>query len=219
VPNIANYIVNTEPFNARLKLKGYAIGNACWGGNETKVNCNGPNHAQMMSDIYWGKGLTSKNNYEEIQKTCDWPPNDLNTGPDSFEPSPACEKLLETQSRQVGPHNIYNIYDNCPRGRAFVKRTGLSMYDINQAHQVELNSGGAVSAVEHLSSKHEVPLELLFGDEKIDVSTPGNTGGGYPWSCGASIPCLRAGAGTSCLRSQRFHNLAHASIVPHDGPR
>ena len=29
-----------------------------------------------------------------------------------------------------------------------------SRYDINQAHQAELNSGGAVSAVEHLRSKH-----------------------------------------------------------------
>eukprot|EP01052_Picozoa_sp_SAG31_P051614 SAG31_NODE_12339_length_949_cov_0.807059_1_plen_238_part_10 len=66
VPNIAHYIINTEPFASRLPLKGYAIGNACWGGNETKVNCNGPNHAQMMSDIYFGKGLTSKENYEAI---------------------------------------------------------------------------------------------------------------------------------------------------------
>ena len=51
VPNIAHYILNNEPFNSNINLKGFAIGNACWGGNETKVNCNGPNHAQMMSDI------------------------------------------------------------------------------------------------------------------------------------------------------------------------
>eukprot|EP01051_Picozoa_sp_SAG22_P010461 SAG22_NODE_944_length_6390_cov_3.189795_5_plen_147_part_00 len=124
MPNIANYIINTEPFATRLPLKGYAIGNACWGGNKTKVSCNGPNHAQMMSDIYFGKGLSSKENYEKIQKVCDWPPNDLNTGPDSFEPSMACELLLSKQTAEAGPHNIYNIYDNCPRSRTFLEKTG-----------------------------------------------------------------------------------------------
>ena len=88
----------------------------------------------------------------------------------------------------MGPHNIYNIYDNCPRGRAFLQRTGLTMYDINQAHQAELDSGGAVLALDHLRKKHALPLQLLLGDEHADVATPGNTGGGYPWSCGAQ-PC------------------------------
>lgn len=37
VPNIAHYILNTEPFTSRLKLKGIALGNACWGGNATLV--------------------------------------------------------------------------------------------------------------------------------------------------------------------------------------
>jgi len=35
---------------------------------------------------------------------------------DDFEPSEECEKLLGQQSQEAGPHNIYNIYDNCPRG-------------------------------------------------------------------------------------------------------
>ena len=50
------------------------------GGNATKVNCNGPNHAQMMSDIYFGKALSSKELYKQIQETCSWPADDLDTG-------------------------------------------------------------------------------------------------------------------------------------------
>jgi carboxypeptidase C (cathepsin A) len=42
VPNIAHYILKNEPFTTGINLKGFAIGNACWGGNATKVNCNGP---------------------------------------------------------------------------------------------------------------------------------------------------------------------------------
>lgn len=192
VPNIANYITSTEPFSQRINLKGYAIGNACWGGNATKVSCNGPNHAQMMSDIYFGKGLSSKENYEQIQTTCAWPPNDLRTGGPSFEPSPACETLLSQQSKEAGPHNIYNIYDNCPRGRAFLKRTGLTTFDLNKALQNELNTGGAESPVDFLLRQHEnLTLDGLLGATATDeqqlqlrTGTPINTGGGYPWSCG-----------------------------------
>ena len=54
--------------------------------------------------------------------------------------------------------NVYNIYDNCPRGRAFLKRSGLSKYDLNQALQHELNTGGvgANSALAYLQDKHQV---------------------------------------------------------------
>ena len=41
VPNIAHYILNNEPFTSSIKLTGIAIGNACWGGNATHVECNG----------------------------------------------------------------------------------------------------------------------------------------------------------------------------------
>ena len=41
MPNIAHYILNNEPFTSSIKLTGIAIGNACWGGNATHVECNG----------------------------------------------------------------------------------------------------------------------------------------------------------------------------------
>eukprot|EP00729_Bicosta_minor_P015334 gene15334-21959_t len=40
LPNIAHFILNTEPFHSKINLKGMALGNACWGGNATHVECN-----------------------------------------------------------------------------------------------------------------------------------------------------------------------------------
>lgn len=95
VPNIAHFILNNEPFSTSLNLKGLALGNACWGGNATHVNCNGENAKQHMAEIYHGKGLSSETNYADIQSKCDFP----NISPD-------CEEALRKQSEQVGPHNI-----------------------------------------------------------------------------------------------------------------
>ena len=49
LPNIAHFILNTEPFHSKINLKGMALGNACWGGNATHVECNGPNSRQNMA--------------------------------------------------------------------------------------------------------------------------------------------------------------------------
>ena len=48
MPNIAHYILNTEPFTSSIKLTGIAIGNACWGGNATHVECNGTVHCSAL---------------------------------------------------------------------------------------------------------------------------------------------------------------------------
>ena len=109
VPNIAHFILNNEPFTSRLNLKGLALGNACWGGNETLVECNGPNSHQNMADIYYGKGMSSKELYEEIYETCNFPekpdvtPNSPNY---DFELTEECEALLSKQTAEVGPHNV-----------------------------------------------------------------------------------------------------------------
>ena len=41
-----------------------------------------------------------------------------------FEISDECRTLLSKQRDEVGPHNVYNIYDNCPRNREFIEKTG-----------------------------------------------------------------------------------------------
>lgn len=49
LPNIAHFILNTEPFKTQLPIEGIALGNACWGGNATNVQCNG----QVLHITLW----------------------------------------------------------------------------------------------------------------------------------------------------------------------
>lgn len=67
-----------------------------------------------MADIYYGKGLSSKELYEQIYDTCNFP-TDPDVTPNSpnydFEISDECYALLRKQRDEVGPHNVYNIYD------------------------------------------------------------------------------------------------------------
>ena len=58
-PNIAHYILTHDKFNTSLPLKGIAAGNACWGGDATSVNCNGPNEEKNDLNLFHGKGLIS----------------------------------------------------------------------------------------------------------------------------------------------------------------
>ena len=121
-----------------------------------------------MADMYYGKGLSSKDNYEDIQAACKWPET----------PSPACDKLLGEQSRQVGPHNIYNIYDNCQAAKDFVATTGLTMYQVQQALHTELDTG--VSATATLGAA------LGPGHPHAELLASAGPTGGYPWACGGN---------------------------------
>jgi len=116
VPNIAHYIVNNAPFNSTLQLKGLALGNACWGEHQdTDIDgCNGPNEHRNDVELFFGKGLFSPKLYNQIYKTCDFP----NVYTDD------CQALLKEMRRQVGPHNTYNIYDNCPTTEMFLSKIG-----------------------------------------------------------------------------------------------
>lgn len=96
-PNIAKWIID-HPIVAgvTLPLRGILAGNACWGGDATHVQCNGPNSQQNDADMYYGKGLSSKKLYDEIYQKCDFPKIGVE-----------CELALNTQSKEVGPHNVY----------------------------------------------------------------------------------------------------------------
>ena len=67
-----------------------------------------------MADIYYGKGLSSKELYDQIYDTCNFP-TDPDVTPNSpnydFKISDECRELLMQQREEVGPHNVYNIYD------------------------------------------------------------------------------------------------------------
>lgn len=112
-PNIAHYLLNNKPFSSSINLQGMAVGNGCWGGDENTANCNGPNADQNEVELYFGKGLFSPKLYKQIQSTCKWPNVDG-----------ACRDLLYKMRDQVGPHDVYDIYDNCPQTSQFLQRTG-----------------------------------------------------------------------------------------------
>merc|ERR1712178_548968 len=109
-PNIAHYILNTEPYKSKINFKGMALGNACWGGDETSVECNGPNAQRNDVELFHGKGLFSTKLYNEIYDSCDFP----NTN------GRRCEEALDKMSREIGHYNVYNIYDNCPQTQVFL---------------------------------------------------------------------------------------------------
>jgi hypothetical protein len=154
-PNIAHYIVSTAPFNATLPLKGLLVGNGCWGGDATHVNCNGPNEQQNDVDTLFGKNLVSKKLYTEVYKACEFPKLSL-----------ACEALLELASVAAGPHNVYDVYDNCPETGAYLERAGnKSMRWLLAQERAKLNRG-VRSAAGALESGE----------------------GGYTWSCGDTYP-------------------------------
>eukprot|EP00041_Stephanoeca_diplocostata_P019528 m.422526 g.422526 ORF g.422526 m.422526 type:complete len:489 (-) comp21329_c0_seq1:490-1956(-) len=152
IPNIAYYIVNN--FASSIKLKGILVGNGCWGGTSTQVECNGPNSEQNDVDMYFGKGLVSKITYEKVYKEC--------TFPLTGRPTAACDLALETASQEVGPHNVYDIYDNCPQTEKWLQQSGKSMRWLKNYLRARMNTGNAA----------DIDREL------------GLLGGGYKWNCG-----------------------------------
>ena len=161
-PNIAAWILNQPNrtvAGVSLPLEGIALGNACWGGTENKVQCNGPNSQQNDADMYFGKGLSSKKLYDEIYKTCDFPKVGLE-----------CEAILERQSLQVGPHDVYNIYDNCPNAQNFLAEHNATMRQLLLALRSQFDTPND-EVSQATTSTHRRLLEATMT-------------GGYAWSCG-----------------------------------
>ena len=72
---------------------------------------------------------------------------------------------------------------SCPRGglRKFLKRTGLTMYDVNKALQHEMDTGA--SPLDTLQETHMLSLDTLLGEDEgsslgASAGTPINTHGG-----------------------------------------
>eukprot|EP00041_Stephanoeca_diplocostata_P032674 m.1054590 g.1054590 ORF g.1054590 m.1054590 type:complete len:491 (+) comp24190_c0_seq8:136-1608(+) len=183
-PNIANYITsNPTTAGVTIPLKGIALGNACWGGDATTVNCNGPNEAQNDADMFYGKGLSSKKLYKKIYEQCKFPQIDT-----------ACEALLNEQYKQVGPHNIYNIYDNCPQTQKFLARTGMTMLELTRLLRSQLSTD-------------------------YNSSAPSLLQGGYDWSCGGEDAARTYLGDANNQRALHLHNQgASAFSYKRSGP-
>mmetsp|Transcript_146308 Transcript_146308/g.207484 ORF Transcript_146308/g.207484 Transcript_146308/m.207484 type:complete len:490 (+) Transcript_146308:42-1511(+) len=152
IPNIATYLV--ENMEKEIPLTGILVGNGCWGGDANNVNCNGPNSEQNDLDMYFGKGLISKPAYEGVYARCKFPLTGM--------PGLNCTIALEKAFNEVGPHNVYDIYDNCPQTAEFLKRSGKSMRWFLNFMRSKMGSSHA-----------QVNAEL----QELG-------GGGYDWLCG-----------------------------------
>ena len=167
VPNIAYHVLQSS---YSFKITGLAVGNGCWGGTQTSVQCNGPHAEKNDIDIYYGKGMLPGKLYAKIQEACDWDAI-AKSDDDSDDTLPlpaassACNALLEQAEDAVGPYNVYNIYDDCP------------LADLWHASHPHV-SQRAVRAF-HRGRMHLSRLEL---DAAFEEAFDGVTGG-YPWSC------------------------------------
>jgi len=114
LPNIANEILTNSKY-ASIPLTGLAVGNGCWGGDKNSVNCNGPNSDQNDLDNYWGKGLISNAQYFDTYQKCNFQHGGAtNASAPTKKTSNDCQTALEDADNTVGPHDVYDIYDNCP---------------------------------------------------------------------------------------------------------
>ena len=130
LPNIAYWMLNSDTnanqqISPAKNLRGIAVGNGCWGGDENTVICNGIHSEQNDLDMYWGKGLISKKLYDQTYAACGYEHDTTSPSPFLSQKGKSaaaetgnvlnldCEYLLEQCSAAVGTHNVYNIYDNC----------------------------------------------------------------------------------------------------------
>ena len=175
IPNIANYILtspNADPALSK-RLKGIAVGNGCWGGGsspgEGEFMCNGPNEDRDNVELFHGKGLISSKLYKKIQSTCAFSESEVpfDSSTPAPDPSPECSTLLDLMEDQVGPYNIYNVYDNCPNEDAAASFAAWREKSGKSARWVR----------RHLLSNIHRPIHEV----KQELS---DLGGGYDWTCG-----------------------------------
>jgi|Transcript_50346 hypothetical protein len=147
-PNIAHFVLNNEPFNTNLNLRGIAVGNGCWG-----EQCNGPNAEKNDVDNFFGKALFSRKLHSEIYSACNF------SGSDHLLNGLVCQAKLLQMRHEVGPHNVYNIYDNCPQTQAFLEKSGKDMGWL--VHELRVGMADPIGTHQRLM----------------------RMSGGYPWAC------------------------------------
>lgn len=160
-PNIADFILNNQGFSS-INLAGMLVGNGCWGGTATTFSCNGPNAAQNDVDQLYGKGLASKKQYQAVYDACGY-----KTGDKGKANGAKCLAARLEFTLEVGPYNVYDVYDNCPATGEYLNRTGKDMLWLTEQARAALAPGAHV--------------EEMLGDHLPDH-------GGYDWACGGTYP-------------------------------
>ena len=174
LPNIANEILTNSKY-ASIPLTGLAVGNGCWGGDKNSVNCNGPNSDQNDLDNYWGKGLISNAQYFDTYQKCNFQHGGAtNASAPTKKTSNDCQTALEDADNTVGPHDVYDIYDNCP-GAA------------NEIATWHEKSGKSVRWLKNYMRQHLSSPSMTVEEKRRHLT---DLAGGYQW--------VRGGGGWRC---------------------
>ena len=166
-PNIAAYVTRELwPASRLTNLKGIAVGNGCWGGTEDSVACNGPNEDRNDVDLFFGKGLLSRKTRDSIYKTCGY-----EAGSNADSDSLRCRAAVAKMDTEVGPHNVYNVYDNCELTTDFLQRTGKTATWLRSYLRDAMNTHGTDLASTHAELK--------------------DMNGGFDWACGGMAAIVK----------------------------
>ena len=120
-----------------------------------------PLTSSLLRSLLHGKGLVSSTLYKKIYSAA-------GCGPSPWKKiNLKCDALLEQSSKQAGPHNVYDIYDNCPKTKEYLKHAGgKSMRWLLKKLRAQMDSYGTAAA----------------------GADDGLFGGGYHWSAADVAP-------------------------------
>ncbi len=104
IPMLAQEILNDHTSPTRNQLKGFAVGDGCVG---TDVLCGDAFGPWWYEQFMYGHGQFSTLLHNQILQVCGVPQLQFGVT------DPACEKLLNEMSDQIGGYYGYNLYDEC----------------------------------------------------------------------------------------------------------
>ena len=156
------------------------------------MECNGPNADKNLEAMYFGKGLISSKLHASIQKACGYDNGSGGVGGGGGGRNGAsCDKLLNDMDAAVGPHNVYNVYDNCPNLDLdkWVEMSGKSRRWLHQymaRNMVNPKAYDELNAMAGFDGKKNTTT-AAEGNGEVEVEVEaGNpvSGGGFDWTCG-----------------------------------
>ena len=148
-----------------INLKGAAVGNGVGGGPTARGG-------RVRAKFYYNKGMISQKTGDAIEKECGSLAYQPELAGGWLNPTPACSAAQNNISKEVGPHNLYNVDDFCPSMDPDAP-AGFELADWDAA--MEPNADGSMPRMDQL--QHESPTGPAMGDEDMPL-------GAYERWCG-----------------------------------
>ena len=137
--------------------------------------CDSPNEDADDVELYFGKGLVSRKLHNSIMSKCKF---------DSGRKGVECEALLEKMDKEVGPHNVYNVYDNCPGYGPHGDEEDSAEGTTHSLKRWMEHSGKSMRWLRRFLQKPENMANPGVAHAQLKAM-----GGGYDWTCGQVRTC------------------------------